>query len=200
MVFLTNVFSAQTLLLMVFRETVTKAYQGRCSCLVKNLPSLGKAVLVCQGTKSWGGPSLPFCSSFWARSSQGLWCQYQLSELQAIVLWMLFFNCQSQVSWVEDEDTDNSVSSRHLWSHLQLGDRCHARIEYEVLRILTRRLKQVKIFSGPVIFLWYSLCLTLGLQDILADQLSREISNNHKELLKYFVFQMSCKTQVCGMP
>lgn len=154
---------------------------------------------MCQDMRSWGGPSLPLCSSSclcsWATSLQALWCLYQLSELQPIVLWMLFFNSQNQISWVEDEDTNNSVSGSSLKSHLGSGDRWHVGMWYAVSKILTSTFKQVMIFSGPVTFLWYSLCLTSGLQDILADQLRRDNSNNYKEHLKYLVLQMSCKRQ-----
>lgn len=71
---------------------------------------------------------------------------------------------------------------------------------YAVSKILTSRFKEGKIFPGPVTFLWYFLHSTLGLQDSLAGRLSKDISNNHKELLKYVVFQMSCKNRiVCDM-
>lgn len=124
-------------------------------------------------------------------------CGAYTSFPNRMVPWMLFFNSQSQICRVEDEDTDNPVSGSSLRSRLGLGDRWHIRIWHAVSKILTSRFKQVKIFSGPVTFLWYSLCLTLGLQDILADQLSRDISNIHKELLKYLVLYMSCEIQNC---
>lgn len=145
-----------------------------------------------RGELRW--PSLPFCSSSclcsWARSLQGLRCLQQLSALQAIVLWMLFFNSQSQVCWVKDEDTDNPVSGSH-----------RVRMQYAVSRILTSRIKQVRKFPGPVTFLRYSLCLTLGLQDILADRLSRDISNNHKELLNILSSRCHARYRiVCDTP
>lgn len=70
-------------------------------------------------------------------------------------------------------------------------------MRYAVSKIFTSRFKQVKVVSRLVTFLWYSLCLTLGLQDVLTYWLSRDISNTHKELLKYLVLHTSCKIHNC---
>lgn len=76
------------------KATSSLSVQDLCLCLLKSLPFLGKAVLICQNINIFEvGPPCPFVFPYLqARSLWDLQSLHQISALQATVHWMLFLN------------------------------------------------------------------------------------------------------------